>query len=156
MVRQLGRHDFKKGYLIFVWFLKQVAELIARYTIVLSVFLVVGSAGHFVIFEAVSGSMSARIMALNLFFLMIPSVIAWHFLCQLQTLVSWAHKLSEIGCALTSVVVASIGVFLWLPEVYSVNIIDMTLFFGTFIVAGGLCGHIAGWLKIKEWIHAVS
>jgi len=150
------RHDFKKGYLMLTWFLRQVTELLVRYAVALSVSLVVGSVGHFVIFEAVSGSMFARIMALDLFFLMVPTVIVWHVLCQLQIGLSRSHESAEVGCALAAVVVSLVGVFVVLTEVYSVNMVDIALFVGTFTVAGGLCGYITKWLKIKKWIHSTS
>jgi hypothetical protein len=134
-----------------MWILKQLAQIMARYAITLAVALVVGSVGHFLIFEVLSGSFLAKTMVLPLFVVMMPSVFLWHLVAQFLPIIRYTEKHVEIKSALITVVLVLMGVVVCLPYLTDATEIDVTLFVGTFTVAAGLCGYVMDWLKTKEW-----
>ena len=134
-----------------MWILKQLAQIMARYAITLAVALVVGSVGHFLIFEVLSGSFLAKTMVLPLFVVMMPSVFLWHLVAQFLPIIRYTEKHVEIKSALITVVLVLMGVVVCLPYLTDATEIDVTLFLGTFTVAAGLCGYVMDWLKTKEW-----
>jgi len=133
------------------WCLKQLVQIAVRYTIALAVALVVGSVGHFLIFEALSGSFLAKTMVLLLFVVMIPSVLLWHLVTQFLPIIRHNEKHVELKSALIAALLTLAGVEVLLPGLTSATAIDITLFVGTFTVAAGLCGYVMDWLKTKEW-----
>ena len=134
------------------WCLKQLVQITVRYTIALTVALVVGSVGHFLIFEALSGSFLANTMVLPLFVVMMPSVLLWHLVTQFLPIIRHNIRYLELKSALIAALLTLAGVDILLPGLTSATAIDVTLFVGTFTVAAGLCGYVMGWLKTKEWM----
>ena len=134
-----------------MWILKQLAQIMARYAITLAVALVVGSVGHFLIFEVLSGSFLSNTMVLPLFVVMIPSVFLWHLVAQFLPIIRYTAKHVELKSAFITVVLVLMGVVVCLPYLTDATAIDVTLFVGTFTVAAGLCGYVMDWLKTKEW-----
>ena len=134
------------------WLFKQLVQIIARYTIALLVGLVVGSLGHFIIFNAISNSFLARIMILDMFLLMVPSVLVWHVLAQLLNTMRIYKRHTEIKSSIITVVLAFAGIEVFLSELTSAATLDLILFVSTFTIAAGLCGFIMDWLKTKEWM----
>ena len=133
------------------WLLKQLVQIIVRYVIALLVGLVVGSLGHFIIFNAISNSFLARIMILDMFLLMVPSILVWHVLAQLLNMMRIYKRHAEIKSSLITVVLAFAGIEVFLSELTSAATLDLILFVSTFTIAAGLCGFIMDWLKTKEW-----
>ena len=133
------------------WLLKQLVQIIVRYAIALIVGLVVGSLGHFIIFNAISNSFLARIMILDMFLLMVPSVLVWHVLAQLLNTMRIYKRHTEIKSSLITVVLAFAGIEVFLSELTSAATLDLILFVSTFTIAAGLCGYVMDWLKTKEW-----
>jgi len=133
------------------WSIKQVVQIIVRYVIALGLALVVGSVGHFLIFNAVGGSFLANTMVLPLFVVMIPSVLLWHLVAQFLPIIRHNEKYVEIESALITVVLVLMGIVICLPYLTDATATDVTLFVGTFAVAAGLCGYVMNWLKTKEW-----
>ena len=134
-----------------IWILKQLVQIIVRYAIALAVALVVGSVGHFLIFEAFSGSFLANTMVLPLFVVMMPSVFLWHLVAQFLPIIRHNEKHVELKSALIAALLTLAGVEVLLPGLTSATAVDITLFIGTFTVAAGLCGYVMDWLKTKEW-----
>jgi len=130
---------------------KQLIQIAVRYAIALVVALVVGSVGHFLIFDALSGSFLAKTMVLPLFVVMMPSVFLWHLAAQFLPIFRHNGKYVEIKSALIAALLTLAGVDVLLPGFTSATAIDITLFVGTFTVAAGLCGYVMDWLKTKEW-----
>ena len=134
-------------------YLKQLVQTIVQYVIALLVGLVVGSLGHFIIFNAISNSFLARIMILDIFLLMVPSVLVWHVLAQLLNMMRIYKRHTEIKSSLITVVLAFAGIEVFMSELTSAATLDLIiLFVSTFTIAAGLCGFIMDWLKTKEWI----
>ena len=133
------------------WCLKQLVQITVRYVIVLGVALVVGSVGHFLIFNAVSGSFLANTMVLPLFVVMMPSVFLWHLVTQLLPIIRYNIIHVELKSALIAALLTLAGVDVLLPGFTSAAAVDITLFVGTFTVAASLCGYVMDWLKTKEW-----
>ena len=133
------------------WLFKQLVQIIVRYVIALLVGLVVGSLGHFIIFNAISNSFLARIMILDMFLLMVPSVLVWHVLVQLLNTMRIYKRHTEIKSSIITVVLAFAGIEVFLSELTSVATLDLILFVSTFTIAAGLYGFIMDWLKTKEW-----
>ena len=129
------------------WLFKQLVQITVRYAIALLVGGVIGSIGHFFIFNALSNSFLANIMILHIFTLMIPSVLVWHLIAQSLTIISLFKGFVEIKVALITVVLALCGFVVLLPELTSAAAIDITLFVSTFTIAAGLCGYIMDRLK---------
>ena len=133
------------------YFFQNVAHIIVRYAIALAVALVVGSVGHFLIFDALSGSFLAKTMVLPLLVVMISSVLLWHLVTQILLIIRHNEKHVELKSALITVVLVLMGVVVCLPYLTDATAIDITLFVGTLTVAAGLCGYVMDWLKTKEW-----
>ena len=134
------------------WCLKQLVHIIVRYSIVLIVGIVFGSASHFLIISALSNSFFAQTMILHLFSLMIPSVLVWHLIAQFSPIMRRYKRYVEIQSVSIAVVLVLGGVVVWLPELTSAATIDITLFVSTFTIAAGICGYAMDWLKTKEWM----
>ena len=132
-------------------YLKQLVQTIVRYVIALLVGLVVGSLGHFIIFNAISNSFLTRIMILDMFLLMVPSVLIWHVLAQLLNTMRIYKRHTEIKSSIITVVLAFAGIEVSLSMLTSAATLDLIiLFVSTFTIAAGLCGFIMDWLKIKK------
>jgi hypothetical protein len=134
------------------WTLKQLAQIMVRYAIALAVALVVGSLGHFLIFDYLSGSFLAKTIVLPLLSkLILPSVLLWHLVTQFLPIIRHNIRNVELKSALIAglLILARIDVFF--PGSTFSTVIGNTLFVGTFIVAAGLCGYVMDWLKTKEW-----
>ena len=134
------------------WLLKQLVQIIVRYVIALLVGVVFVSLAHFFIINAISNSFLARIMILDMFLLMVPSVFIWHVLAQLLNMKRIYKRHTEIKSSIITVVLAFAGIEVFLSELTSAATLDLILFVSTFTIAAGLCGFIMDWLKTKEWM----
>jgi len=134
------------------WLFKQLVQIIVRYAIALLVGLVVGNLAHFIIINAISNSFLTRIMILDMFLLMVPSVLIWHVLAQLLNTMRIYKRHTEIKSSIITVVLAFAGIEVFLSMLTSAATLDLIiLFVSTFTIAAGLCGFIMSWLKTKEW-----
>jgi len=134
------------------WLFKQLVQIILRYAIALLVGLVVGNLVHFIIINAISNSFLTRIMILDMFLLMVPSVLIWHVLAQLLNTMRIYKRHTEIKSSIITVVLAFAGIEVFLSMLTSAATLDLIiLFVSTFTIAAGLCGFIMSWLKTKEW-----
>lgn len=134
------------------WLFKQLVQIILRYAIALLVGLVVGNLAHFIIINAISNSFLTRIMILDMFLLMVPSVLIWHVLAQLLNTMRIYKRHTEIKSSIITVVLAFAGIEVFLSMLTSAATLDLIiLFVSTFTIAAGLCGFIMSWLKTKEW-----
>tara|TARA_B110000240_G_C13071392_1_gene271769 strand:- start:112 stop:504 length:393 start_codon:yes stop_codon:yes gene_type:complete len=120
------------------WLLKQLVQIIVRYVIALLVGVVFVSLAHFFIINAISNSFLARIMILDMFLLMVPSVLVWHVLAQLLNTMRIYKRHTEIKSSLITVVLAFAGIEVFMSELTSAATLDLIiLFVSTFTIAAG-------------------
>ena len=134
------------------WLVKQFVQITVRYVIALLVGVVFVSLAHFFIISAMSNSFFAKTMILSLFSLMICSVVFWHLVAQFILLRGPSKRHVEIKSAFITVVLALVGIAIWLPELTQAATIDVILYVSTYTIAGGLCGLLMDWFKTKEWM----
>ena len=132
------------------WLVKQLTQIIVRYTIVLVVGASVGSTVHFLIISVLSNSFFAQTMTLHMFSLMIPSVLIWHLIAQFSPIMKRYKRYVELKSVSITVVLVLASIVVWLPEITPVATIDIILFVGTFSLAAGLSGCAMDLLKTKS------
>ena len=134
------------------WPFKQLVQIIVRYAVALLVGIVFVSLAYSFIISALSNSFFAKTMVGHLFLLMNYSVVVWHFVAQFLLIRGASKRHIEIKSAFITVVLALVGIAIWLPELTQAATIDVILYVSTYTIAGGLCGLIMDWFKTKEWM----